>query len=61
MKIVIVGAGKIGYSLAEELETLSSLLDRLFDNLAGDEFRDLTPHTAFLYDQQKEKMEETDD
>ena len=46
---------------AEELETLSSLLYRLFDNLAGDEFRDLNPCAAFLYDQQKEKMEETDD
>ena len=45
----------------EEMETLSRLLDRLFDNLAGDEFRDLNPCTAFLYDQQKEKMEETDD
>ncbi len=46
---------------AEELGTLSRLLDRIFDNLAGDEFRDLNPCTAFLYDQQKEKMEETDD
>ena len=44
-----------------EMETLGALLERIFDNIAGDEFRDLNPQTAFLYDQQKEKMEETDD
>ena len=50
----------------EEAETLGHLLDRMFDGVAGDEFRDLSPFTAYAYAQKererlKKESEETDD
>lgn len=50
----------------EEAETLGRLLDRMFDGVAGDEFRDLSPFTAYAYAQKererlKKESEETDD
>lgn len=45
---------------AQELETLSKIQNRLFENMAGEEFRDLSPFSAHLYEQRNKKMEETD-
>ena len=44
----------------KELETLSKIQNRLFENMAGEEFRDLSPFSAHLYEQRNKKMEETD-
>lgn len=43
-----------------ELEMLERIQDRLFENIAGEEFRELSPFSASVLEQQNEKMEETD-
>lgn len=40
----------------EEADTLGRLLDKMFENLAGEEYRDLNPFTAFAYAQEQEKQ-----